>query len=53
MTVHKNAVTIEGISAPNIGIEGVQTVRAEGLTIPPLAIRLLADCEKAIESLVF
>ena len=35
-----------------IGIEDVQTARAEGMNIPPLAIYAGANGEKAIEALV-
>jgi FMN-dependent NADH-azoreductase len=35
-----------------IGIEDVQTVRAEGMNIPPLAIHAVPDGEKAVEALV-
>ena len=35
-----------------IGIEDVQTVRAEGMNIPPLAIHAVPNGEKAVEALV-
>ncbi len=35
-----------------IGIEDVQTVRAEGMNMPPLAINAVPNGEKAIEALV-
>lgn len=35
-----------------IGIDDVQTVRAEGMNIPPLAIHAVPNGEKAIEALV-
>jgi FMN-dependent NADH-azoreductase len=35
-----------------IGIEDVQTVRAEGMNIPPLAIHALPKGEKAVKALV-
>lgn len=35
-----------------IGIEDVQTVRAEGMNIPPLAIHAAPNGEKAVEALV-
>ncbi len=35
-----------------IGIDEVQTVRAEGMNIPPLAIHAIPNGEKAIEALV-
>jgi FMN-dependent NADH-azoreductase len=35
-----------------IGIEDVQTERAEGMNIPPLAIHAVPNGEKAVESLV-
>ncbi|GGH00193.1 FMN-dependent NADH-azoreductase [Silvibacterium dinghuense] len=35
-----------------IGIEDVQTVRAEGMNIPPLAIHAVSNGEKAVEALV-
>jgi FMN-dependent NADH-azoreductase len=35
-----------------IGIEDVQTVRAEGMNIPPLAIHAVPNGEKAVETLV-
>jgi FMN-dependent NADH-azoreductase len=35
-----------------IGIEDVQTIRAEGMNIPPLAIHAVPNGEKAIEALV-
>jgi len=35
-----------------IGIDDVQTVRAEGMNIPPLAIHALPNGEKAVEALV-
>jgi len=35
-----------------IGIDDVQTVRAEGMNIPPLAIYAVPNGEKAVESLV-
>ena len=35
-----------------LGIEDVQTTRAEGMNIPPLAIYAVANGEKAIEALV-
>jgi FMN-dependent NADH-azoreductase len=35
-----------------IGIEDVQTVRAEGMDIPPLAIHAVLNGEKAVEALV-
>ena len=34
-----------------IGIEDVQTVRAEGMNIPPLAIHAVSNGEKAVEAL--
>jgi catechol 2,3-dioxygenase-like lactoylglutathione lyase family enzyme len=36
----------------SIGIDDVQTVGAEGMNIPPLAIHAVPDGEKAIEALV-
>jgi len=42
-----------GAAAPNIGIEEVPAVRAEGMNIPPLAIHAVPNGEKAIEALVF
>jgi hypothetical protein len=42
-----------GAAAPNIGIEEVQAVRAEGMNIPPLALHAVPNGEKAIEALVF
>jgi hypothetical protein len=42
-----------GAAAPNIGIEEVQAVRAEGMNIPPLAIHAVPNGEKAIEVFVF
>ena len=35
-----------------IGIDDVQTVRAEGMNIPPLAIHAVPNGEKAVEALV-
>ena len=35
-----------------IGIEDVQTVRAEGMNIPPLAIHAVPNGKKAVEALV-
>jgi len=35
-----------------IGIDDVQTVRAEGMNIPPLAIYAVPNGEKAVEALV-
>jgi FMN-dependent NADH-azoreductase len=35
----------------SIGIADVQTVRAEGMNIPPLAIHAIPNGEKAIEHL--
>ena len=35
-----------------IGIEDVQTVRAEGMNIPPLAVHAVHNGEKAVEALV-
>ena len=35
-----------------IGIEDVQTVRAEGMNIPPFAIHAVPNGEKAVETLV-
>jgi FMN-dependent NADH-azoreductase len=35
-----------------IGIDQVQTVRAEGMNIPPLAIHAVANGEKTVEALV-
>jgi FMN-dependent NADH-azoreductase len=35
-----------------IGIEDVQTVRAEGMNIPPLAVHAVSNGEKAVEALV-
>ena len=35
-----------------IGIDDVQTVRAEGMNIPPLAIHAVSSGEKAVEALV-
>jgi FMN-dependent NADH-azoreductase len=35
-----------------IGIDDVQTVRAEGMNIPPLAIHAVPNGEKAAEALV-
>jgi FMN-dependent NADH-azoreductase len=35
-----------------IGIEDVQTVRAEGMNIPPLAVHAVYNGEKAVEALV-
>jgi FMN-dependent NADH-azoreductase len=35
-----------------IGIDDVQTVRAEGMNIPPLAIHAISNGEKAVEALV-
>jgi FMN-dependent NADH-azoreductase len=35
-----------------IGIDDVQTVRAEGMNIPPLAIYAVSNGEKAVEALV-
>ena len=35
-----------------IGIDDVQTVRAEGMNIPPLAIHAVRNGEKAVEALV-
>jgi len=35
-----------------IGIDDVQTVRAEGMNIPPLAIHAVPNGEKAVETLV-
>ena len=35
-----------------IGIDDVQTVRAEGMNIPPLAIDAVSNGEKAVEALV-
>ncbi len=34
-----------------IGIDDVQTVRAEGMNIPPLAIHAVSNGEKAVEAL--
>ena len=34
-----------------IGIEDVQTVRAEGMNIPPLAILAIPNGEKAVDAL--
>jgi FMN-dependent NADH-azoreductase len=36
----------------SIGIEDVQTVRAERINIPPLAIHAVPDGAKAVEALV-
>ena len=35
-----------------IGIDDVQTVRAEGMNIPPLAANAVPNAEKAVESLI-
>ncbi len=35
-----------------IGIDDVQTVRVEGMNIPPLAIHAVPNGEKAVEALV-
>jgi FMN-dependent NADH-azoreductase len=35
-----------------IGMDDVQTVRAEGMNIPPLAIHAVPNGEKAVEALV-
>jgi FMN-dependent NADH-azoreductase len=35
-----------------IGIEDVQTVRAEGMNIPPLEIHAVPNGERSIEALV-
>jgi FMN-dependent NADH-azoreductase len=40
-----------GIPSGFIGIEDVQTVRAEGMNIPPLAIHAVPNGEKVIEAL--
>jgi len=34
-----------------IGIEDIQTVRAEGMNIPPLAILAIPNGEKAVDAL--
>lgn len=34
-----------------IGIDSVQTVRAEGMNIPPLALNAVSDAERVVESL--
>jgi FMN-dependent NADH-azoreductase len=43
------------VSAPDlgfIGIDYVETVRAEGMNIPPLAIHTVPNGENAVEALV-
>ena len=35
-----------------IGIDDIQTVRAEGMNIPPLAIHAVSKGEEAVEALV-
>jgi FMN-dependent NADH-azoreductase len=56
---HLDQLTLKAISRKDpveaeslIGIEDVQTIRAEGMNIPPLAASAVPNGEKAVEALV-
>jgi hypothetical protein len=47
--------SVEPVSAPDLGFVGIddfQTVRAEGMNIPPLAIQMVPNGENVVEALV-